>query len=199
MTAPAVRDGNGLPSPVALLDHLDRVNARVASVDELDLGVFRIGRDAVRDWVMRVFPRDRPVAAVEGDAAILDRLVELEFPAEQPIGRMPVSQVAGHPVLITEYVPAVPRDRRRDTIREAGGLRTLGELLGRLAGFEESTGCFARPGGAWHHLAEGHPSKELEAARAILDDVAACESGPKRHLDTVRAALDTADDGAGLP
>jgi Ser/Thr protein kinase RdoA (MazF antagonist) len=194
-------DGQALPGLSVLLDHLDRVlDAQVVSVDELDAGVFRIGRAASPDWVMRVFPRDRAMAEAEGDAAILRRLGELDFPAERPIDRMPVSQVAGHPVLVTGYVEAAPRDPRRDTIKAAGGLRSLGDLLGRMGAFECAPEPFARPGGAWHHLAEGHPREELGAARVLLDDLGSAEpGGSRRHIDALRAALDTADDGEGLP
>jgi hypothetical protein len=65
-------------------------------------------------------------------------------------------------VLVTEWADPVPRSQRRDAIRAAGGLSHLGALLGRLhtlgisaGGVDVGVGAVARPGGAWHHLAEG--------------------------------------------
>ncbi|WP_460572224.1 phosphotransferase [Humibacter soli] len=195
------REGQDLPHPSALLDHLDSVlDAGVTSVDELDKGVFRIGRAEHPDWVMRVFPSSRTVGAVHGDATILRWLAQADFPAERLASASPVSHVDGCPVLVTEYVEAVPRIQRRDAIRSAGGLRRLGELLGLLSTLGSLPDAPARPGGAWHHLAEGHPREELSAAQAILTELAAAASGPSRmHLDRVRKGLDDADDGDGLP
>ncbi|MGN6128027.1 MAG: phosphotransferase enzyme family protein [Humibacter sp.] len=201
MSTAASREGPELPHPSALLDHLDRVlDAGVTSVDELDQGVFRIGRAEHPDWVMRVFPSSRPIEAVHRDATILRWLAEVDFPAERLASALPVSHVDGCPVLVTEYVDAVPRMQRRDAIRSAGGLRRLGELLGMLSALGSLPNAPTRPGGAWHHLAEGHPREELFVARTILTELAAVSSGPSlMHLDRVRKALDDADDGDGLP
>ena len=190
-----------LPGPGTLLEHLDRaLDAQVAAVDELDEGVLRIGRANGPDWVMRVFPASRPLAAVQGDADILNWLERVEFPAERLASARPVSQVRGCPVLITRYADAVPREQRRDAIREAGGLRRLGALLGHLSTLEVPPGAPSRPGGAWHHFAEGHPSAELAAARAAIEERAGEASGPERAgFDAVLRALDEADDGDGLP
>lgn len=57
-----------------------RYGIQVAQLTELDLGVYRVGRRDGPDWVARVFAADRPLAAAEGDAALLRRLEQQEFP-----------------------------------------------------------------------------------------------------------------------
>ena len=51
-----------------------RYGIQVTQLTELDLGVYRVGRRDGPDWVARVFAADRPLAAAEGDAALLARL-----------------------------------------------------------------------------------------------------------------------------
>ncbi|HEX3689415.1 MAG TPA: hypothetical protein VHV28_06950 [Solirubrobacteraceae bacterium] len=51
---------------------------------------------------------------------------------ERPAAQDPVSELEAQPVLVTEYVPSVPPERRRAAIVAAGGLRALGWLPGGL-------------------------------------------------------------------
>jgi hypothetical protein len=44
--------------------------------------VYQVGRPDGPDWVARVFPAARPVAAAEGDAQVLRALAHAGFPAE---------------------------------------------------------------------------------------------------------------------
>ena len=67
-----------------------RYGIQVARLTELDLGVYRVGRRDGPDWVARVFAADRPLAAAEGDAALLRRLEQQEFPAERCAAPEPV-------------------------------------------------------------------------------------------------------------
>jgi hypothetical protein len=82
-------------------------------------------------------------------------------------------------VLVTEFVRGAPRAERRDAIRAGGGLRRLGEMFGELQALPADGGATARPGGAWHHLADGTPQAEISAGRTLLaeceDSVAAAD------------------------
>lgn len=85
-------------------------------------------------------------------------------------------------------------------ISDLGGLRQLGELLGRLHTLPEGPGAMARDGGAWHHLAEGGPSDEVAAAARLLADAAGLVSAGERRLyDSMSAELGTLDTCHGLP
>jgi hypothetical protein len=54
-----------------LADHLGACyGIGVTGLAELDLGVFRVERAEGEPWVARVFPAVRPLAEVEGDAAV---------------------------------------------------------------------------------------------------------------------------------
>ena len=85
----------------------------MARLTELDLGVYRVGRRDGPDWVARVFAADRPLAAAEGDAALLRRLEQQEFPAERCAAQEPVSVHEGQGVLVTRYVPGTRADGSR--------------------------------------------------------------------------------------
>jgi Ser/Thr protein kinase RdoA (MazF antagonist) len=153
----------------------------VAQVAELDVGVYRAVRRDGPDWVARVFPAVRPVAAAIGDARVLQALAQGSFPAERCAAESPVSSLDGQPVLVTEFVPGE---------RPRGNGRTyaiLGALLGRL---HARAGESLPPGGGWHHLAlAGTPADEVAVARSLLSELEA-EAGP-RGTDGF-AVLDTA-------
>lgn len=167
-----------------LAEHLAaQHDTEVTDLTELDLGVFRVQRAEGEPWVARVFPAARPLAEVEGDAAILRILQDAGFPAERCATDTPVSELDGQGVLVTGFVPGP----------QAGGGRAfayLGALLGRLHA-RPADGM--RPGGAWHHLVvgQGGPSEEIEAALALLD-----EAGGEPELVGAVAEL---DDCADLP
>jgi Ser/Thr protein kinase RdoA (MazF antagonist) len=149
-----------------LRGHLsDTYGFRAQAVFNFEDDVVLVRDRADRRWIARVFPPERTVGAVEGDGEILRWLAERDYPAERPACAEPVSVLSGQPVLVTEAVRAVPRVRRRQTIKDAGGIRGLGELLARLHGLAlDGDGAVQRPGGAWHHLADGLPSAELAVA-----------------------------------
>jgi aminoglycoside phosphotransferase len=142
----------GVPKLAAHLG--EAYGTEVTEVAQLDLGVYRVDRADGPSWVARLFPDVRPRALVDGDAEILRWLAEVDYPAER------LSALQGQPLLVTEYVPPVPRYERRTAIAAAGGLRVLGWLLGRLHSLQ---GAPDRDGGAWHHLADGHPRAEISA------------------------------------
>jgi Ser/Thr protein kinase RdoA (MazF antagonist) len=183
--------------------HLSQAHGiEVTELDQLDLGVYRVDRADGAPWVARLFPALRPRDHVQGDAEILIGLADLAYPAERVAVPEPVSVHEGQPVLVTEYVTPVARAARREAIVAAGGLRALGWLLGRLHSLDgvDATGAFGRPGGAWHHLADGSPCMEARALAALVDEAA--QSVPARggrRYDAVRAAVRDLDTGEGLP
>jgi Ser/Thr protein kinase RdoA (MazF antagonist) len=211
-------DGNlirfGSPMPgrprQRLRAHLEtRYGITAGVMTELDLGVWRVGRGDGPDWVARWFPARRSTEAVAGDAAILRYLAAHEFPAERCAADDPVSVLDGRSVLLTEWANPVPRQQRRDAIRAAGGLSHLGALLGRLHTLDTTPtpspggigdGAVARPGGAWHHLADGLPSAEIAAASRMLAEAAPLIPDAERPaFDALRAEVAALDAAEGLP
>jgi len=198
-----IRFGSPMPSQPArrLQAHLEAAyGIRVKNMTELDVGVWQVGRADGADWVARWFAASRPAGAVAGDAEILRYLAEQDYPAERTAAADPVSDLGGRPVLVTQWAPPVPRDQRREAIRAAGGLGRLGALLGRLHTFPADSGALARPGGSWHHLADGLPSAEIAAASRMLAGAASLFCGAElAAFDALRAEVDSLDSAAGLP
>jgi Ser/Thr protein kinase RdoA (MazF antagonist) len=198
-----IRFGSPMPAQPAerLRAHLaGRYGIDVAAMTGLDVGVWRVRRADGPDWVARWFPARRPAEAVAGDAEILRYLADREFPAERCAASEPVSAADGRAVLVTEWAGPVPREQRREAIRAAGGLRELGALLGRLHSLPPGGGALARPGGAWHHLADGLPAAELAAASRMLADAAhLIPDSEQQAYQTLRAEIDAADTADGLP
>ena len=95
-------------------------------------------------------------------------MADRDFPAERCAAAEPVSALDGRSVLVTTWAEPVPRQGRREAIRAAGGLGQLGALLGRLHVLPPGPGALARPGGAWHHLADGRPAAAEVAAASQL-------------------------------
>ncbi|HVT70786.1 MAG TPA: phosphotransferase, partial [Trebonia sp.] len=178
-----------------------RYGIDVTAMTELDACVWHVGRADGPDWVARWFPARRG-AAVAGDAAILRYLEAQGFPAERCATDEPVSDLDGRPLLVTEWADPVPRRQRRDAIREAGGLRKLGALLAQLHTLDPAVGgqAAARPGGAWHHLADGRPPAEIEAADRMLAETAPVIPDAERAaFDALRAEIAALDVADGLP
>ena len=172
--------------------HLEaRYGIEVGRMTELDLGVYRVGRRDGPDWVARVFAADRPIAAAEGDAALLRRLEQQEFPAERCAAQEPVSAHEGQGVLVTRHVEGTRADGSRRTFAR------LGALLGRLHALPSD---HVRDGGGWHHLVhQDTPAAEIAAARSLLDAAAPGLPPDQRPLlAALRAELDRADGCAGL-
>ncbi|HEX3802274.1 MAG TPA: phosphotransferase [Solirubrobacteraceae bacterium] len=184
-----------------LVAHIaERYDFRAQTLFTFDQDVVLLRRDDGPNWVARIFPPQRPRARVLDDAEILDWLAEHGYPAERCATADPVSELNGQTVLVTKAVSGVPRAGRRAAIKDAGGIRGLGELLGRLHTLPQATGAAARPGGAWHHMVDGSPTDELAAARNWLE--AAESDAPARdlsHFGMLADALDAADACDGLP
>jgi Ser/Thr protein kinase RdoA (MazF antagonist) len=127
----------------------------------------------------------------------LEDLAGHEYPAERCAVPDPVSELHDQAVIVTEHLDAVPRAGRREAIRQAGGLRELGAMLGRLTALPAAGGAPGRTGGSWHHLTDGGPDDELAALAKLLDASPPAEDeGAYRTLRDAVAGLDAGD---GLP
>ena len=181
-----------------LADHYG-FRAQAVFAFEDDVVLMRDGED--RRWIVRAFPARRGLGAVEGDAALLAWLAQRDYPAERLACAEPVSVLGDQPVLVTEAVRAVPRVQRRQTIKDAGGIRGLGALLAQLNTLELGDDlALQRPGGAWHHMADGRPAAELAVAAAWLEE-AQERAGVRElpHFGVLADALESIDACEGLP
>jgi hypothetical protein len=127
----------------------------------------------------------------------LEDLAGHEYPAERCAAPDPVSELHDQAVIVTEHLDAVPRAGRREAIRQAGGLRELGAMLGRLTALPAAGGAPGRTGGSWHHLTDGGPDDELAAVAKLLDASPPAED--ERAYRTLRDAVTGLDAGDGLP
>jgi len=198
-----IRFGSPMPSRPAqrLRSHLETTySIQVETMTDLDVGVWRVGRADGPDWVARWFPARRPAEAAAGDAEILRHLAAHDFPAERCAVAEPVSVLDGRAVLVTTWAEPVPRQERRAAIRAAGGLGRLGALLGRLHALPPGPGALARPGGGWHHLADGRPAAEVAAAGRMLADAAGIiPDDQQAAYQALCAEIGALDTGDGLP
>lgn len=190
-----------MPEAEELRSHLaERYGFRAHTLYTLDEGVVLLRREDGPSWVARVFGQERRRVAVEGDAAVLEWLAEREYPAERCAAPEPVSFLGHCAVLVTEAVPSVPRTRRRQAIKDAGGIRGLGELLGRLHTLPFHECAPSRPGGGWHHMVDGTPADELATAVAWLEEGEAdARARDIAYFGELADALEFADACDGLP
>jgi len=105
----------------------------------------------------------------------------------------PLSVLDGYTVLVTEFVPDVPRAERAEPIRGRGGLRRLGELRAELHALPVADGAAARSGGAWHHLTDGGPADEIRAMLALLAECADAATTDQPHYAMLARELADAD------
>ncbi len=190
-----------MTEPVELRSHLaEQYGFRAHTLYTLDQDVILLRREDGPSWVARVFGPQRPRSAVEGDAAVLQWLAAADYPAERCATEDPVSALGDCTVLVTEAVATVPRVQRRQTIKDAGGIRGLGGLLGRLHTLPVPAGPAARAGGGWHHVIDGSPADELAAAAQWLEQSEADASfRDVAFYGELLDALEFADPGEGLP
>jgi Ser/Thr protein kinase RdoA (MazF antagonist) len=175
--------------------HLEKTyDITVKKMTQLDVGVFRVDRSAGAPLVARMFSEARPYTAAEADLAALRYLAGIGFPSERPVTHDPLTSHHGQPVLVTEFVTQVAKDKRPPY-----PIVTLGAIVGRLHGLPVPAGA-DRPAGALHHFAEGTMSDELREVAGWLDSIEPrVPSGGGAALDTLRAAVVEADGGDGLP
>jgi Phosphotransferase enzyme family len=148
------RDGTG-----TLAGHLETAyGAGVERLHRLDVGVYRVQVAGGRRWVARIFAASRPLDVTRGETEILRMLAEAGFPAERCAQPDPVSVHQDQAVVVTDHVAGMVPPATQATFR------TLGDLLGRLHALAPRPEFVTRPGGAWHHLADGTPADEITAA-----------------------------------
>ena len=173
-----------------------RYEIRIVGLNRLERGVYRLDRKEGRSWVARVFPVERAVERVQGDAEVLRFLEEHDFPAERCARPDPVSAPGGRGVLVTEHIAGAKAEPNQTT------LRTFATMLGRLSSLPAGSGEVAREAGSLHHYSprEGGPRNELDAAVSWLDEVE--DRVPARGravLESLREQVARADDCHGLP
>ena len=176
-----------------LEDRFGRGTERIALCGMHSKSVFRVDRRDGASWVVRVFPPARPMARVQGDAAILSFLERHAFPAERLVGDG-ASDLDGQGVIVTERISGPAPTPGLDT------LRSTADLLGRLHALEPDA-SIARDGGSFGHdtAREGRPSQDLVAARLFLAEVAARVTDAGRPLfERLCERIDAADAGDGL-
>lgn len=146
--------------------HIEARHAiQVESLQRLDRGVFAARLADGRQWIVRIFPPQRPVERVQEDAALLGYLEQQGFAAERCADAHPVSTLASRGVLVTRYIEGTAPDRL-----DVRTLRAAGEMLARLNMLSADDPALAREAGALHHYVPtgGGPRHELLAAAAWL-------------------------------
>src|SRR5579859_4149447 len=94
-----------------------RYDVGVLSLQRLDRGVFALDLRDGRRWIARVFPADRSVEQVEGDARILQFLEQEGFPAERCADAAPASVLYDSGILVTEYIEGPGTDASERTLK----------------------------------------------------------------------------------
>ena len=160
-----------------------RYGVRVDAVREFEPGggVFHV---AGPDWVVRVFPPNRPVASAEHDARVLATLESANVPAERPASDNPVSVLDdGRALLATSFVPG----RQCRGVRDADLLAQVADVLGRVHALPVPDEI--RAGGGWH-LASAPLGTRADDIAALL---------PRINHERLRHAVESIDCGTGLP
>lgn len=180
-----------------LREHLkERYGVHLESMERLDRGVVRVQLQDGRRWIARVFPKDRPLEQVEGDAAFLQFLERRGFRAERCADAHPVSVLYGRGILVTEYIEGASVDP------DERALSAIGEMLGRLNNLPAEDGPVSREAGALHHYARGGggPASELAAAAswlAAIEDRVPAEQ--RARYEALREQIANADTCQNLP
>jgi Phosphotransferase enzyme family len=170
-----------------------RYQTEIVELIQLDRGVLHAVRRKSPNWVVRVFSPLRPLELAQGDAQVLGFLEKQGFPAERCADPNPVSNPAGRPVVITEFVEGEKPEPSQEVFKR------LGELLGDLNSLNSNN---IREGGSLHHYAKlgGAPRKEIDAAISWLEEIK--EKVPKQNeemFNLLHTELSGADDCHDLP
>jgi Ser/Thr protein kinase RdoA (MazF antagonist) len=200
-----------LPSPACrrcITTAMDELTARLTTLLERHYGahpaalhpiyeaegaIYRVQRRDGPPWVLRLFPRSRPLERVQGDAVILVYVERHGVPAERLVTARDGSGstvLDGRGVLVTTAVEGRRPDRSPTT------LRRLGEVVGRLHALP------AVPAGdRWLGRRAGAlPAQDLAAGHAYLARIAGRVPPERRtEYEMIRAALDATDDCEALP
>jgi len=174
-----------------LPDHLaSAYGVKVKTTKQLDHGVFRVDLAKGGPWIVRVFPSDRPLADVKGDAAVLRFLESKGFPAERCVAD--VSEFEGQGVLVTDFIKG-PKPTPN-----TANQRKLGDLLGRLHAMTGAPKAVRRESGGLHlYTVDCTVGSEIETARASLKSAAF--RGTDKAWDALSAGLKSAQDFSSMP
>jgi len=174
-----------------LPDHLGSAyGVKVNTMKQLDHGVFRVDLAKGGPWIARVFPSDRPVADVKGDAAVLRFLESKDYPAERCIADVSVHE--GQGVLVTRFI-AGPKPKPN-----TANQRKLADLLARLHTMTGAPKAVRREAGGLHlYTVDCTVGSEIETARACLQ--AAAFRGTDKAWDGLSAGLQKAQGFSSMP
>ncbi|HJT59307.1 MAG TPA: phosphotransferase [Ktedonobacteraceae bacterium] len=153
-----------------LRTHLEeRYGVGIIELHRLERGVFSVNLRDGRRWIARVFPAERSVEHVEGDARVLRFLEKHGFPAERcaDADADPVSVLYGRGILVTNYIEGVSAGSRNLA------LNAFGKMLGRLNMLPIDDGMIMRKAGGLHHYVQsgGEPENDLIAAASWLEAI----------------------------
>jgi Ser/Thr protein kinase RdoA (MazF antagonist) len=174
-----------------LPDHLaSSYGVKVTKTKQLDNGVFRVDLAKGGPWIVRVFPSDRPVADVKGDAAVLRFLESKDFPAERCVADVSVHE--GQGVLVTAFVKG-PKAKAT-----TANQRKLADLLGGLHAMKGGPKAVRRVTGGLHlYTVDSTVGSEIKTARACLE--AAAFRGTDKAWEALSEGLESADDLSSMP
>ena len=174
-----------------LPEHLaSAYDVKVKTMKQLDHGVFRVELTKGGPWVVRVFPSDRPIGEVEGDAAVLRFLESEDFPAERCVADVSVHE--GQGVLVTGFIKG-PKPQPN-----TANQRKLADLLGRLHAMKGAPKAVKREAGALHlYTVDCTVPSEIKTARASLQ--AAAFRSTDKAWEALTAGLKSAHDFSSLP
>ena len=161
--------------------------------DEPGKAVYRLDVADGGPLVVRLFPPDRPIERVEGDAEILGFLGEKGLPVEEVVadlGGATTASLDGRGVLVTRLIPGGPPAITADTLEQ------MGAALGRMHALPvpaPGSGHLARRAGSL-------PREDLALGREWLAAAeAALPPGRRAEHDALRLALEATHDGEDLP
>lgn len=174
-----------------LPDHLaEAYGVKVKTIKQLDNGVFHVNLAKGGPWIVRVFPSDRPIKDVEGDATVLRFLESKNYPAEHCAANVSVHD--GQGVLVTNLIEGPKPNPGTDIERQ------FGDLLGRLHSLTGAPKAVRREAGGLHlYTVDGTVGSEIETARTSLE--AAAFRGTDKAWDTLSAGFGEARDFRSLP
>jgi Ser/Thr protein kinase RdoA (MazF antagonist) len=174
-----------------LLDHLaETYGVKARTMKQLDHGVFRVDLEKGDPWIVRLFPGDRPIGDVKGDATVLKFLESQDFPAERVVAE--VSEHEGQGVLVTSFIKGAKPTSSTATQKR------LGDLLGKLHSMKGAPKAARRQVGALH-LYTTDCTLDSEIATALKSLEAGAFRGTDKAWERLIEGLRTADDFAGLP
>jgi Ser/Thr protein kinase RdoA (MazF antagonist) len=155
-------------------------------------GVYRVDQVNAPSWVVRIFAKDRSMARVRGDAAILNHVTQQGVPCERLVPTLDGSgctELEGQGVIVTRFEGV-------RLSRELTVLRRLGEVLGQLHAIPAVPADDPYLG----RRAGSLPREDLDLGIAHLDRVADRVSAVDRNsFESLKMELEATSDCEALP